>query len=114
MLLDLNGAAFGIIPVVPAEAIPSSGGAASPDAAGPVGHISWLDLTVSDASTTRDFYGQVVGWSAQRVQMEDGGERYADYNMLGEDGSPPAKASHVGLTLGRTTPGARAFLVLFL
>jgi uncharacterized protein len=52
-----------------------------------VGRIAWLDLTVPDASATRDFYRQVVGWSVQDVEMEDGGERYADYNMLGEDGT---------------------------
>jgi hypothetical protein len=90
VLLDPKGAAFGIIPVVPAEAIPPSDGAASPDAAAPVGRISWLDLTVSDAPAIRDFYRQVVGWSVQDVEMEDSGERYADYNMLSEDGTPAA------------------------
>ena len=49
VLLDPNGAAFGIIPVVSAEAIPPTDGAASRDAAARVGRISWLDLTVSDA-----------------------------------------------------------------
>lgn len=94
VLLDPNGAAFGIIPVVPAEAIPSSDGAASPDPAAPVGRISWLDLTVSNATATRDFYRKVVEWSVQNVEMEDGDEGYADYNMLGEDGSPAAGVCH--------------------
>jgi uncharacterized protein len=94
VLLDPNGAAFGIIPVVPAEAIPPSDGAASPDPAAPVGRISWLDLTVSDASATRDFYGEVVEWAVQDVEMEDGGERYADYNMPAEDGNPTAGVCH--------------------
>ena len=92
VLLDPNGAAFGIIPVVPAEALPPGDGAAS--AAAPVGRIAWLDLTVADATATRDFYRQVVGWSVQEVEMEDGGERYADYNMLGEHGSPAAGVCH--------------------
>ena len=101
VLLDPNGAAFGIIPVVSAEELPSGEGAASHDAAAPVGCISWLDLTVSDASATRDFYRQVVGWSVQDVEMEDAGERYADYNMLGEDGSPAAGVCHArGVNLG--------------
>src|SRR5918998_464650 len=52
VLLDPNGAAFGIIPIVPAEAIPPASG----DTAAPMGRISWLDLTVFDASATRDFY----------------------------------------------------------
>jgi uncharacterized protein len=98
VLLDPNGGAFGIVPVVPAEAIPP---AASPDAATPVGRISWLDLTVPDATATRDFYRHVVGWSVQSVDMEDGGERYADYNMLGDDGNPAAGVCHArGVNLG--------------
>ena len=92
VLLDPNGAAFGVIPVVPAEALPRVGEAAPAPA--PVGRIAWLDLTVADAGATRDFYGQVVGWSVQEVEMEDGGERYADYSMLGEDGSPAAGVCH--------------------
>ena len=89
VLLDPNGAAFGIIPVVPAEAVPPADGAAAR-----VGLISWLDLTVSDASATRDFYRQVVDWSVQDVEMEDGSERYADYNMLGDDGNAAAGVCH--------------------
>ncbi len=101
VLLDPNGAAFGIIPVVSAEAFSSTEGVASRDAAARVGCISWLDLTVSDASTTRDFYRQVVGWSVQDVDMEDASERYADYNMLGDDGNPAAGVCHArGVNLG--------------
>ena len=96
VLLDPNGAAFGLIPVVSAEMIPSI-----EDAAAPVGCISWLDLTVSDASATRDFYRQVIGWSAQDVEMEDASERYADFNMLGADGKPAAGICHArGVNLG--------------
>jgi predicted enzyme related to lactoylglutathione lyase len=101
VLLDSNGAAFGIIPVVPAETMPSGGGAASSGAPGRVGRIAWLDLTIPDADATRDFYRQVVGWSVQNVEMEDGGERYADYNMLREDGSPAAGVCHArGVNVG--------------
>jgi predicted enzyme related to lactoylglutathione lyase len=100
-LLDPNGAAFGIIPVVSAEEIPPTEGVASRDAAASVGCISWLDLTVSDASATRDFYRQVVDWSVQDVEMEDAGERYADYNMFDADGSPAAGVCHArGVNLG--------------
>ena len=96
VLLDPNGAALGIIPVVPAEAVPPADGAAAR-----VGLISWLDLTVSDASATRDFYRQVVGWSVQDVEMEDGSERYADYKMFGDDGNPAAGVCHArGVNLG--------------
>jgi len=89
VLLDPNGAAFGIVPVVPAEAVPPTDGAAAR-----AGRISWIDLTVDDASATRDFYKQVVGWSVQDVEMEDASERYADYNMLGDDGDPAAGICH--------------------
>jgi predicted enzyme related to lactoylglutathione lyase len=101
VLLDPNGAAFGIIPLVSAEALATTEGASSADASARVGCISWLDLTVSDASATRDFYRQVVDWSVQDVQMEDAGERYADYNMLGADGKPAAGVCHArGVNLG--------------
>lgn len=93
VLLDPNEAAFGVIPVVAAEETSPGDGAASSEAE-PVGRIAWLDLTVPDASEIRDFYRQVVGWSARDVQMEDGGERYADYNMLCEDGSAAAGVCH--------------------
>ena len=96
VLLDPNGAAFGIIPVASVEAIPPTDGAAVR-----VGRISWLDLTVSDASATRDFYRQVVDWSVQDVEMEDGSERYADYKMFGDDGNPAAGVCHArGVNLG--------------
>lgn len=101
VLLDPNGAAFGVIPVVSAEALPPTGGVASHAAAERVGCISWLDLTVSDASATRNFYRQVVDWSVQDVAMEDGSERYADYNMLGADGNPAAGVCQArGVNLG--------------
>jgi hypothetical protein len=101
VLLDPNGAAFGLIPVVSAEALPPTERVASCDAAERGGCISWLDLTVSDAAATRDFYRQVVGWSVQNVEMEDGSERYADYNMLREDGNPAAGVCHArGVNLG--------------
>jgi len=89
VLLDPNGAAFGIIPVVSAEAVPPTNCVAAQ-----VGHISWLELSVSNASATRDFYRQVVDWSVQDVEMEDAGERYADYNMVDADGNPAAGVRH--------------------
>jgi predicted enzyme related to lactoylglutathione lyase len=93
VLLDPNGAAFGLIPVVPAEAVAPPEGASS-DAAARAGSISWLDLTVPDASATRDFYQEVVGWTVQDVEMEDAGESYADYIMLGADGNAAAAICH--------------------
>jgi uncharacterized protein len=94
VLRDPNGAAFGIIPVVPAEVIPPGDSDASRDAAAAVGCIAWLDLTVAAAAATCDFYQQVIGWAVQHVAMEDGGEHYADYNLLGDDGNPVAGICH--------------------
>ena len=96
VLLDPNGAAFGVIPVVPAESMPST-----EDTSTRVGRISWLDLTVLDAIATRDFYREVIGWSIQDVEMKDTGERYADFNMLGADGNPMAGVCHArGANIG--------------
>jgi predicted enzyme related to lactoylglutathione lyase len=43
-----------------------------------VGTLAWLDLTVRDAETVRDFYKDVVGWDSQDVSM--GG--YSDFSMV--------------------------------
>ena len=42
-----------------------------------IGKVGWLDLTVDDASSVRDFYQAVVGWTTTEVSMGD----YADYSM---------------------------------
>lgn len=44
----------------------------------PSGTIVWKDLTVENADVIRDFYGEVVGWRHEPVDM--GG--YADYSMI--------------------------------
>lgn len=104
VLLDPNGAAFGIIPVVAAEAVPPApdpSSAESEDSSARVGCIGWLDLTVADAAATRDFYREVIGWTPQDHAMEDGEESYADYEMLGGDGESAAGICHArGVNLG--------------
>lgn len=45
------------------------------------GEVAWLDLTVEDASTLRDFYADVVGWTITPVDM--GG--YNDFCMNAPD-----------------------------
>ncbi|HSJ10895.1 MAG TPA: VOC family protein [Longimicrobiales bacterium] len=94
VLLDPNGSAFGIIPVVAMETLPVIEGATVLDAPPHAGRIYWLDLTIPDASAIRDFYSQVIGWTVDDVAMEDGEEVYADFNMLGEDGVPVAGVCH--------------------
>lgn len=91
VLVDPNGAAFGIIPVVASQAIQSIREGTGSDS---VGWISWLDLTVSEASVTRDFYRDVVGWSVRDVEMEDAGERYADYALCTSNGTAVAGVCH--------------------
>jgi len=47
--------------------------------------VAWIDLTVPDADSVRDFYSRVVGWTWEPVEM--GG--YSDYNMLPAGGGNP-------------------------
>ncbi len=51
-----------------------------------VGKVGWVDLTVTDAETVRDFYAKIVGWSFEEVPM--GG--YSDYSMVPPGGTEPA------------------------
>ncbi len=81
--------------------MPPDEGGASRDAAERAGRISWLSLTVPDALATRDFYRQVVGWSVQSIEMEDGNEAYIDFSMLGAGGHSAARVGHArGANLG--------------
>lgn len=94
VLLDPNGAGFGLIPVVPENLIPARDDDPADDAPASTGFIAWVDMTVPNASDTRDFYREVIGWSAEDVAMKDAGETYADYNMIGGDGKPAAGICH--------------------
>lgn len=98
VLLDPNGAAFGLIPVVSKEQMQPAGGESDDVGATgdntAIGRIMWLDLTVPNAPETRDFYTQVIGWSVYEVAIEDADGRYSDYAMLGPDGSGLAGICH--------------------
>lgn len=99
VLLDPNGAAFGIVPVSPAPPAPSD--EAELAARSSAGRIAWLDLTVADAAGTREFYRQVVGWSVQEVAMKHDDEEYADYCMLGDGANAVAGVCHArGVNVG--------------
>ena len=93
VLLDPNGAAFGIIPVVAEEQLPYLEDLPEEEIEG-MGRIAWLELTVPDAATTKGFYHQVVGCTWQEVEMKDGTVSYRDYQMLAEDGTPAAGICH--------------------
>jgi len=64
-----------------------------------VGTVGWMDLTVENAQDVKDFYGEVVGWSASDVDM--GG--YSDFCMNTPDagitvaGICHARGSNAGL-----------------
>lgn len=51
-----------------------------------VGEIAWLDLTVEDAESVRDFYSEVVGWTFSPVDM--GG--YDDFCMYAPQSGEPS------------------------
>ena len=87
ILRDPGGAAFGVMPPVPSEGVVQGSDSSA-------GRISWLDLTVSDAAATRDFYQSVVGWSAGEIEMEDEGGRYSDYVLSSADGKAVAGVCH--------------------
>ena len=56
-----------------------------------IGKIGWIDMTVDDADSLRDFYQQVVGWQVEDTSMGD----YSDYTMLSPgDGEAVAGVCH--------------------
>ncbi len=87
VLVDLVGAAFGVIPVVVAESNPV-------DTSARVGRISWLTLVVPDAASTRDFYQQVVGWGTRTIEMEDDDGRFANFEMQRDNEIAAAEIRH--------------------
>ncbi len=53
--------------------------------------IGWFDLTVDDAPAIRDFYSNVVGWTASPLSMGD----YDDFVMASPaDGTPVSGVCH--------------------
>ena len=83
-LSDPAGAAFGLIPVVDNE----SGSAEQNER---IGCISWLSLTVPDASAVEDFYQQVVGWKVQPIEVKDGERQFTNFEMQRDTGIAAAE-----------------------
>lgn len=92
VLMDPNEAAFGVIPVSPPPPAPAND--AELAARAKAGRIAWLDLTVPDATATRSFYQDVIGWSAEEVAMDRDGDTYSDYCMLGDGADAVAGICH--------------------
>ncbi|GAB5494141.1 MAG: hypothetical protein Phog2KO_43560 [Phototrophicaceae bacterium] len=55
----------------------------------PAGKAAWVDLTVDDASSIRDFYQAVIGWDSAPVSQGE----YDDYNMM-RAGTPTTGICH--------------------
>lgn len=78
VLVDPNGAAFGVMPVVPDES--NSSGQLQRS-----GHIASLSLIAPDVSSISEFYEHVVGWTGAPAAIE--GRR----DMQRPDGIPVAE-----------------------
>lgn len=82
VLVDPVGAAFGIIPLLPADAVPAIDAAQEP-----FGCIADIELAVSDAAASVAFYREVIGWSHRGGASHD----QDVHAMLGGDGHPAAR-----------------------
>ena len=58
------------------------------------GRFIWYECLTTDPEKAMDFYQDVVGLSAQEVEMEDAGDSYADYALCTPDGSAVAGVCH--------------------
>ncbi|MEM7231902.1 MAG: VOC family protein [Planctomycetota bacterium] len=102
VLLDPNGAAFGVIPVVAADALAASDTMSSSETgkkrgtATQVGCIAGVELTVptANAKATREFYREVIGWSPRTVAGEGAGE-HQHHDMIGSSGNSVARICEV-------------------
>lgn len=65
------------------------------------GSIVFADLTIPNADVVRDFYQEVLGWTADPIDMKDGEEKYADYIMKDSTGNGVGGVCHArGVNLG--------------
>ena len=73
-----------------------------------IGTFGWVDLTVDDADTLRDFYCNVAGWTPHPVDM--GG--YNDYTMIAPDGTPVGGVCHARGTNADLPPTWMVYVVV--
>ncbi len=101
VIADPNGAVFGLIPVVADDMLKTSENNHAVDHSAAVGHIAWLDLTVSSATAIADFYHAVIGWGVEETAMQDGNDSYVDYTMLNGNNVAVAGVCHArGVNVG--------------
>lgn len=89
VLVDPDGAAFGIIPLVPSETD-------APQQDRRQGCISWLSLAVPNASSSRDFYQHVIGWSAKSIETEENAGLVAKFEMQIDNETSAAQICEFG------------------
>jgi len=88
VLVDPDGVAFGIIPVEAGDSY-----TARQDR---LGCISWLSLAVPNASSSRDFYRQVIGWNAKSIETEETEGLVAKFEMQIDDENSAAEICQFG------------------
>lgn len=86
VLLDPQGAAFGLVPIPSAETMAQVAAALPDPPTGPVGRIAWIDQTVADPQGACRYYADVLGC----VAGEAPGGIDAACVLHGEDGTPVA------------------------
>lgn len=82
--------------------------AASEPAIPALGTVGWVDLTTPNAEELREFYGAVVGWTSDAVDM--GG--YSDHCMFAPEGGEPVAGVCHSRGVNEGLP--RCWLVYFL
>ena len=72
------------------------------------GSIGWVDLTVADADSLRDFYADVVGWTVQSTAMGE----YDDYTMLDGEGKAVSGVCHARGENASQPPGWLIYVIV--
>lgn len=59
------------------------------------GQFFWSDLTTENASSIRDFYQQVAGWTVEEIPMKHAADSYEDYVMKDAENIPTGGICHL-------------------
>lgn len=90
VLLDPEGAAFGLIPILPSEAMAAGSEGEAAASSGAVGRITRIERKMPGVSDLRSFYRRVIGWSAGHLPVgAEEGERL-DSLVIAGNGEPSA------------------------
>lgn len=102
VLLDPDGAAFGIIPVVHRKTASQQPDGQQQDEQ--QGSISWLSLVVPNASSSSEFYQQVIGWNAISIETEESEGLSAKYEMQIDDERSAAEICQLAIEQSEIPP----------